>query len=189
MVRAGLVHLVEAEGSRVGRLQVQNRHIVHLLNIGEPAAAGADDPLIGGAVSDADARHEVAVVGAVEIEVGVRLRHHGGKLAAIGSPRQDVQPQRAPLLVDIVRDLEEVPAQSHIDGQLAGGSPFVLEVGAPAVLTRRGPDQAFGAGRAESDNPSANRPDCNRRDSSRGCRAARWPRPDPARSEDTRSRS
>src|SRR5262249_38481026 len=45
--------------------------------------------------------------------------------------------------VHVMRYLEEIPAKSHVDGQLAGRLPFVLEVGAPAVLTRRGPGEAF----------------------------------------------
>src|SRR6266404_3886452 len=104
----GLVYLVKAERSGVGRLQVQNRHVVHLLDVGEPATARAEDPLVRDTVGD-------------------------------------IQPQRTPLLVNVVRDLEEVPAKSHVDSQLACGPPFILEVGAPAVLPRSRPGEAFGA--------------------------------------------
>src|SRR5260370_22273486 len=79
----GLVYLVKAERSGVGRLQVQNRHVVHLLDVGEPATARAEDPLVRDTVGDTQTRHEIAVVGAIEVEVLGRCGNHRRKLTAV----------------------------------------------------------------------------------------------------------
>src|SRR5258707_232780 len=114
--------------------------------VGEPARGGEDHPLIRNSVSHAQARHEEAVFGSVEIIVLVWSRDHGGELAAVGGGAQDIQAQRAPFLVHIMGNLKEIPAQTHVDGQLTRSLPLVLEVGAPAILPRRSPGEAFGAG-------------------------------------------
>ena len=97
-------------------------------------------------VRDSQSRHEIAIVGAVKIEVLVGLSEPWWETAGRREPWTGYPAAANATSIHVVRNLEEVPANAHVDGQLSGGFPFILEIGAPAILPRRGPGEPLGAG-------------------------------------------
>ena len=130
-------------------LGIEIRVVVQLVNVIVDAEPGADDPVVGDAVGEADSGLELLLRGIVELIDGADLVGHVLK----GLVEAVAPLAAAPQTGDVSGGRVVLPAKTEVESELSGGLPVVLKVETEAILADVGEGEAFrrisGGGRAQ----------------------------------------